>query len=183
MGREKMGSIHKLSTGEAARYLRDIADSLERGRMDVDNAALEWNEIRELEVSLQNRDGQVSLKTEIKPWTGSRQGKDKDSGPGDKNRGKQKPFKALKKNMEKTFKGIRSSLQQDSLPSPEQARDLQEQALEMERQAGPGREEYLAFLRLAESLAQAVTDGDLERARDLAGDLERAEKECHAKHT
>ena len=181
MSKDKIEFIHKLTTDEAARYLRDIADSLENGSMDLDSSGLEWNEIRELEMSLQNRDGRVSLKTEVKPWTKHRKGKHKDFGPGDTTGGRQKPFKALKKDMEKTFKGIRSSLRQDSLPTPEEARELQEQALEMERQAGPGREEYLAFIRLAEGLAQAVTDGDLERSRGLLGDLEGAEKECHAK--
>lgn len=182
MSKDKLEFIREMSTEEAARFLRQLASSLENGRVELDNAVLGWEDIRKLKLKLRNSEGRISLKTELKSrhkkglklqrWSTSHM---------ERKGGRQKPFKALKKEMESTFRAIQSSLQQGSLPHAEQARNLHEQALQMLQHADRGQDGYGSFLELTQELEHAVQEENLERCRNLARDLEQSERECHSR--
>jgi len=181
MDKHKKESIHELTPGQAGEYLRSVARALEEGHVGLEDLDLDWQQIHKLELKLVNRDGDVGLKTKIEPWV-QKSGKKKDSAPDRKAGEKGRPFKALKKEMEKTFKGIRSSVQQRGSPSPQEARELHSQAEEMRQKAGRNQEGYSEFLEQTAGLVQAVEEGDQERASTLIRDMRQAEKDCHARY-
>ena len=181
MGKNKIESVSELTPEEAARFLRDIASSLESGRVDLGNGGLDWDAIRKLKLKLRNSEGHVSLKAEVKPHVDRPKREPHKSGQGVGSKARQRPYKAVKKDMEKTFRGIQSALQQEGLPTPKEARDLHGQAREMLQQAGRDRDGCRAFLELTEAFVQAVQEEDRQRCRDLVRELERAEQKCHAR--
>jgi len=183
MEKHKTESIQELTPRQAGEYLRNVAQALEEGHVGLEDLDLDWQQIHKLELKLVNRDGDVGLKTKLEPWVHkSGKKKKRDSAPDRKAGEKDRSFKALKKEMEKTFKGIRSSVQQGGSPNLEDARELHSQAEEMQLKAGRNQEGYSAFLELTAGLVQSGEEGDPERGRRLIQDLNQAEKDCHARY-
>ncbi len=185
MEKQKTESIHELTPRQAGEYLRNVAQALEEGHIGLEDLDLDWQQIHKLELKLVNRDGDVGIKTKIEPWvqkSGKKKKQKRDSAPDGKAGEKGRPFKALKKDMEKTFKGIRSSMQQGGSPPLEDARELHSQAEEMQQKAGRNQEGYSAFLELTAGLVQSGEEGDPERGRRLIQDMHQAEKDCHARY-
>ncbi|MEF8823063.1 MAG: GAK system XXXCH domain-containing protein [Desulfohalobiaceae bacterium] len=182
MEKQKTESFHELTPRQAGEYLRNVAQALEEGHLGLEDLDLDWQQIHKLELKLVNRAGEIGLKTKVKPWvqdSGKKRKKDsvKSSQAGDKGR----PFKALKKEMEKTFKAIRSSVQDGASPSLKEAQDLHSQAEEMQQKAGRNQEGYSAFLELTAGFVKSAEEGDLGRAGRLIQDMRQAEKDCHAR--
>jgi XXXCH domain-containing protein len=183
MDKQRTESVHELTPGQAGEYLRSVARALEEGHVGLEDLDLDWQQIHKLELKLVNRDGDVGLKTKIEPLIqkpGKKRKKDfaPDRSPGAE---QGRPFKALKKEMEKTFKGIQTRVQKGGLPSLHEAQELHSQAEEMRRKAGRDQEGYTAFLEQTRGLVQAVEQGDRERVSTLIRELHQAEKDCHAR--
>ena len=189
MGEQKNRDIRlKLSPREAAAYLHRLAADLMHGRVEVGSreSALA-GEVDLRQSHSFNSDGtSVEVKIRFKttgPWlgpdtvlssvaSGGPVGGEADEAP---------PVPELKREMQRLYKDIRSSLEFGNLPSPESVASFCEKAESMTSPPMGGADNFPEFLEQVDLLAEASRAGDMSALESALGELGRMMKECHAK--
>lgn len=183
---EKAKKSKPLTPEEAARLLRELADKLESGTLEVgDHGTVPAGNLK-VKVSGKSKDGSASLSLKFQ-WKHAGAGKTEEPPPRKK---KTKPgaagipsYKSIKKRISSTFKLIRARLRAGCLPDAELARQFDEDAERMLHYPEKGEQaEIIAFRELSASFAAAVKAGDLDTAGKAAAALAAAEKSCHKRY-
>ncbi len=188
MNKKKVTSIQEISTAEAVQFLRDLAQALESGHLNLQDVDLDWERIRKLKLELKNIDGQIKLKTKVKPEQEAPGQKIREQkiaqAPSEKNLGSvqaKEGFKPLKKQMQKTWNRIEGQLQQNARPETSDVQTLDNQALKMLQYAGQDQELYRKFLGKTRELVQATKQDNSALIQTLIQDLKQTKKSCHGK--
>ncbi|MFP4670947.1 MAG: GAK system XXXCH domain-containing protein [Desulfohalobiaceae bacterium] len=180
MSSPKKQAQQQLSIQQAAQVLRETAQALEQGQVNLQDLQLDWESISKLELKLRNRQGQIELKTKVKTDSSKNQGQDQQGAEQDPAPA-QKKFKPLKKEIAQIFDRIKAKGQQNELPELQDTKYLFSLADEMCHFDATNSKEYTSFRDKTHRLSQAVEDGQPERAEVLIQELAQAEKKCHAK--
>lgn len=177
MSRKKVTSQEDLSPQEAASFLRNLAQALEKGHLNLQDVDLDWEKISKLKLELKNIDGHIKLKTKVKPEAADSGPKDqkvmaeevdqvsaaKTSEPAKAKTG----FKPLKKMMQKTLASIEAPLQHNEQPALADVQALADHAGEMLQYAGQNLELYNKFQDKTRELLQAAQEANLTQIQAL----------------
>ena len=165
-----------LTPAEAARLLRQLADQLEKGSLEVGDEGTVPEGRLKLKVSGKSKDGSASLSLKLQ-W------KYEEAGDAETPADAIPSYKSIKKRISSTFKKIRAQLREERVPDVELALLFDEDAELMAHhpQKG-GAAEIEAFRRVSADFTAAVQAGDLETVRREVAALAAAEKSCHKKY-
>ncbi len=184
--REKAKKSKPLTPDEAARLLRELADKLESGTLEVgDEGAVPEGNLK-VKVSGKSKDGSASLSLKLQ-WKSIDAGDTEEPSPVKK---KAKPgaagipsYKSIKKRISSTFKQIRAQLRAGCLPDAELARLFDEDAERMLHYPKKGEKaDIIAFREISATFAAAVKTGDRQAADKEMAALTAAEKSCHKRY-
>ena len=198
---------HQFSPAEAADYLRQLADSLEQGHIELRSKELELEGDVKVKQELKTKSGKATLKINLKivapmpvaaPKAAPAAASDQDETQGeaegfveitpqedDPGDGDGKPsYKKLKKAMSKSFGNLRAMRKEGNLPIAEDVATFVAQGREIctfeSDKYGP--ESYADFLAALDKLEAASAAGDDQSLDAALSDLWACRSECHKKY-
>lgn len=195
---QKIETSHLFTPVEAAAYLRDLADKLETGTVELEQAELELSEQVKVKESIKDKVGRRSIKIKIKlAGSGPQEAETAppdpeatDEPPSAKAAPSKRPAKAaakarkpsykrLKKNMADSFKTLRAAARQGETPDRAVVADFMDQCRLMVSYPDKGEPYYDDFTQAAEALARAVEGSDADGLTAALDELGRLRKNCH----
>jgi XXXCH domain-containing protein len=167
----------ELDHGEAAAYLRELADSIDRGEVSADGApGLGLSGRVEIKESLRLKPGASRLKVKLEIGLQAPEGL---LAP---RPGEARPsYKRLKKRMKRDFRGLRAAVGAGDMPA-ELIRAFHVDCREMTRYPGKGDPLYPEFNAAAEALAAAADRRDNAAACEALRRLDALRREGHARY-
>ena len=188
---------HRLSTVEAAGYLRQLADALEQGRIALRSEELELEGDVKVTQALKTKSGKATLKINLKiiaPMPAPAQGGVRveaggfveitphEDEPGE--RDDNISYKQLKKALAQAFANLKRARKQETMPGSDEVAAFAEQGRRMcsfdKAEYGP--ENYPRFLAALDQLEAAVAAGEGQALDAALSELSRCRSECHDKY-
>jgi XXXCH domain-containing protein len=169
------------SAEDLTKMLRDMAESLERGRLNLGGLDLFWGDVLKISLSIKNmgKIAQVKMKVDSDPKTAPAKAASPEAesraGTVDKPRG----YGALKKRMKKSFKNIVSKLHKHAWPEAQDVDDFIRDSALMVQYPGKGDEFYAAYSEAVAGFAAAIEAQDLKTATQKARLLNDLKTRCH----
>jgi XXXCH domain-containing protein len=169
---------------ELATVFKDMAESLEQGRISLDTLDMAWNEINKITLSIKNKAGVMHLKMKIAsdpsytafpPLNRQAEGI-ASAAPKTRPRG---GYGALKKRMKKSFKNIMYALHEHAWPSAEDISSFVRDSALMVGYPGKGDEFYQVYNEAVAAFEAAVKEQDIELATQKAHLLNDLKTRCH----
>ena len=185
MEKAKQKLRQTLTDQETVEFLRNLAQGIENGSLEFNEARIPWNEVSKIEITFKNQGNLIAVKSKLKSETSpDMEGDLDDSGP-DKTGQEKKPrpsYKNLKKRMKRTFKIILVSLARDSLPPDEKIKAFVRDCGLMSGFSGYGNEYYPQFLQEIQDMEEAFNENDLQSLKEAVSRISRSMKDCHSRH-
>lgn len=190
--RQKEKVEHRFSPAEAADYLRQLADGLEKGHIILGSGELELEGEVKVKQEFQAKSGLAALKVKLKitaPPTSEEQVAGEPAAlhvreetlltPG----GEQASFLGAKKALGKTFGNLRTLRKGGGLPSSSDVAPFAAQGRLMcaSGLSGQGSEFFPRFLAALEQLESAAAKADPQAVDAALGVLAQYKSECHRK--
>lgn len=185
---------HQFSPGQAAEFLRGLADALEHGRLELGPEELAPEGEVRVKQSLREKGGRRELKLKIKLGLGMPQTAAPDdtaaapaaAPAGDDDMadlpGWEPPttFKRLKKHMAGEYKSLRRALASGQAPEPISVAALVADGRLMIGYPGKGEEGYAAFGQALDALEAAAAAGDVGAMSEALSEMGAQRRKCHA---
>ena len=195
---------HQFSPAEAADYLRQLADALEQGHIELRSKELELEGDVKVKQELKTKSGKATIKINLKivapmpvaaePEPAAIQGASQGEAEGFveitpqedepvESEGKAS-YKKLKKAMGKSFGNIRAMRKKSNLPTAEDVAAFVAQGRKMCTfdKAEYGSESFAGFLAALDKLEAALGAGDDQALDEALSDLWACRSECHKKY-
>ncbi|MCB2190821.1 MAG: GAK system XXXCH domain-containing protein [Deltaproteobacteria bacterium] len=195
---KKNKTKHRFSPAEAADYLRQLADALEQGHLELRSEDLELESDVKVKQELKTKSGKATLKVNLKivapmpepeseeaPLQEDTQGFVEITAPDQEtadSEGKTS-YKKLKKAMAKSFSNMKKARKEGGMPEAADASVFVASAREMctVDKAKYGSENYPRFLAALDSLEAALAADDGPAADEALAELGQCKSECHDK--
>lgn len=183
---------HQFTPAEAADYLRQLADALEKGHITLNSEELELEGEVKVKQELKTKSGKATLKINLKivapvPPVASEPGDgyveiSQEAEPAPES-GPKPSFKKLKKAMSKSFASLKAVRKAGNVPSADEVALFTAQGREMCSfdEAKYGAEFYPRFLAALEQLEAAAAAGAPEAVDAALTELAQSRAECHDK--
>ncbi|MFH1809414.1 MAG: GAK system XXXCH domain-containing protein [Pseudomonadota bacterium] len=170
MGSTGLSLEAELPLDQVAVLLHQTADALATGVLRLGDEARGLEELREVQISLKQRDGVVRLKIRGRAARASAQ---KDSRGG---------YKALKKDMSRTWKAMQRLARRGEMPGLALGDRFHAQGERMMGYPDKGSSFYPAFARALESLREASHGDEIDGFREAVARIEKLKKAAHRRY-
>ena len=182
----KMG----LSVQEAAEFLREIADGMEKGNIEVDNHQMEVNPYHYISVSYKqdidknNFSFKFKYKGRAQKQTYAHQpeSESKTSEAQELTAKKKEKYDDLKERMEKEFKSIQETVQDGQLPNADLVTSFVQDSKKMCQYPDKGDKYYPRYLEAVDFFEKAFSEEDLSTLEKSLGLLDQLKEECHDRY-
>ena len=185
MDKAKQKLKQTLTDQETVEFLRNLAQGVENGSLEFNEARIPWNEVSKIEITFKNQGNQIEVKSKLKSEPPPDIEIDLDDSGPDKPGQEKKPrpsYKNLKKRMKRTFKIILVSLARDSLPTEEKMRIFVRDCRLMVGYSGYGDEYYPQFLQEVQDMEEAFNHENLHDLKQAVTRISQSMKDCHSRH-
>ena len=187
---------HQFTPAEAADYLRQLADALERGHIALSSEDFELEGEVKVKQEMKTKSGKATLKIKLKivapvppempaPCEGVAEITPEEEGEGEgaePSAGEELPsYKKIKKAMTKTFNALKNLRKQQNLPSVDEVAAFTALARQMcaFEEEKYGSEQFPRFLAALEQLESAVAAGEAQAIDEALVELTACRTDCH----
>jgi XXXCH domain-containing protein len=169
-----------MSREELGQYLHTLADAVQNAaEMDDQRLALLQTAFEKLELKCKRETNGFGLTLKLKAELGGTPVKEKTRvasvGPSGS-------YKALKKEMQTTFKQIGAKITTNQIPNAPLIRTFQKEIRAMVRYPDRGEPHYEAFEAACRRLVSACQGNQMDEMRQAFEALKRMKKDCHARY-
>ncbi len=183
---------HQFSPGQAAEYLRGLADALDRGRLELGYEDLTPGEVVKVKQALKAKGDQRELKLKLKlscsvsaavPAEPPAALAAEDELDADLPSWEPPtPYKRLKRHMAGEYKALRKALRSGETPEAVSVAALVADGRLLVTYPDKGQENYPAFSRALDALEAAAAAGDQQAMAQALSEMGDVRRQCHAKH-
>lgn len=159
-----------LPTGDAASYLRRLADGLERGEVQLDGQSVPVDGAIQVRASAREGKLRIGLRVLLAR---------RDAAPEDESR--RPSYKALKKQMKRDFRLLRTAAREGTIPA-ELVRRFHADCRRMTCHPGKGEPHYGRFNDIAEAMLRATEAGDVSRLEQILAEMAALRDEAHRRY-
>jgi XXXCH domain-containing protein len=156
--------------------LRNFADALESGAVEIGDAQVEISEL--LKFGIEAKFDEGGMRVKVKARTPVPKSTARAAGTGSRS----ESYGRLKKRMKRDFNALRQAVQAGQLPPAELLESFLADCVRMVSYPGKGDEDYAVYEKATGALSRAAASGDLEAVRTALGALNALKHSCHAKH-
>lgn len=193
-----------MTPGQAAAYLRRLADELDKGQVEFGSVSVEEDGSVKVKQSVKTKPDKASFKLKLKyekrfePESQAESGAEPapETEPAVQPAPAPRPepeeekldaqgrpsYKKVKKRMQSRLGGIKKSVNWGGLPQVATAKAFHADCLLMCTYEGKGDEYYAAFRASADRFLAAVTAGDAEGAAQALEEMNAQKKDCHKRY-
>jgi XXXCH domain-containing protein len=178
MGSREVKIEKQLTVQDTENFLRNLADGLTgKAEGDLSSYGIDLQDFKKIRLSLKQEAEQFGLKVKVKYKSPTPEGTPEETGIPVK-------YKSLKKQIKKTFKDIKTSLDAGNLPTPATVETFMAEAEMMVSftDRGYGDEYYGEFMQMCNDFKQAFEAGDPDLLLTAYNCIDARKALCHDKY-